>query len=68
MTYEWTMIRKKGMTSQKAGEKTTMNCPNCGAALDVNHSAECEYCGSIITNGDYDWVLSSIKGIAQQSS
>nr|MBQ4318369.1 Tim44 domain-containing protein [Clostridia bacterium] len=68
MTYEWAMIRSKGKTTQAAGEQTTRNCPNCGAALDVNHSAECPYCGSIITSGDHGWVLSSIKGISQQSS
>ena len=23
----------------------------------------CEYCGSVITTGDYDWVLSDIQGV-----
>jgi len=68
MTYEWTMIRKKGVLTKETGESTALNCPNCGAALDVNHSAECEYCGSVITNDDFDWVLSSIKGISQQTA
>ncbi len=69
MTYEWTMIRRKGVLTEVGdGEKSEQNCPNCGAPLSVNHSAQCEYCGSIITNSDYDWVLSNIKGISQRNS
>ena len=44
---------------------TDLHCPNCGAPLDVNHSAKCEYCGQVITVDDYDWVISQIKGISQ---
>ena len=69
MTYEWSMIRKKGMTTKKAADGTvTVNCPNCGAPVNINQSAQCEYCGSILTNAEYDWVLSGIKGISQVSS
>ncbi len=70
MTYEWTMIRRKGVLTEvgEEGESKAQNCPNCGAPLNVNHSAKCEYCGTVITNSDYDWVLSSIKGISQRTS
>ena len=33
------------------------NCPNCGAPTQVTSSGECEYCHSVITNGDFGWVL-----------
>lgn len=38
-------------------------CPSCGANMDVNYSGECEYCGSIYNNEDYDWILTSIKTV-----
>ena len=65
MTYEWTLIRTKGMqTSASAGVNQT-NCPNCGAPLEVNRSGQCEYCGSVIKDDSYDWIISGIRGISQ---
>ena len=68
LTYEWTLVRAKGMQSAKADSNETAHCPNCGAPLDLNHTAKCEYCGSIITAAEYDWVISAIKGIAQRTA
>lgn len=68
LTYEWTLVRAKGMQSVKADSNETAHCPNCGAPLDLNHTAKCEYCGSIITAAEYDWVISAIKGIAQRTA
>lgn len=68
LTYEWTLVRAKGMQSVKVDSNETAHCPNCGAPLDLNHTAKCEYCGSIITAAEYDWVISAIKGIAQRTA
>ena len=54
------------MTGEQTATGTT--CPNCGAPLDLNHTAKCEYCGAIITAAEYDWVISAIKGISQRTS
>jgi DNA-directed RNA polymerase subunit RPC12/RpoP len=54
----WTFIRRRGA---KDATRDNNNCPNCGAALKVNMAGACEYCGSKITNGDFDWVLSRIE-------
>ena len=68
MEYEWTLIRRKGvLTPDVAKGPTTINCANCGAPMDINQSAKCEYCGSVMTTSDYDWVISSIKGLSQRS-
>ena len=72
MTYEWTLIRSKGMkTPETAGEGSentvTIHCPSCGAPVEINQSAKCPYCGSVINSADYDWVISEIKGIAQRN-
>ena len=36
-------------------------CPGCGAAINVNNSGKCEYCGSIYNQEDYDWVLTELE-------
>jgi predicted amidophosphoribosyltransferase len=37
-------------------------CPSCGAPLDrINMAGTCEYCGSHLTRGEFDWVLSKIE-------
>ncbi len=73
LTYEWTLIRSKGMTtpqpSSEGGQDTvSIRCPSCSAPLEVNQSARCPYCDSVITARDYDWAISAIKGISQTTS
>lgn len=72
MTYEWTLIRSKGMkTPEVVGEGSedtiSIHCPSCGAPVEINQSAKCPYCDSVINAGDYDWVISTIKGISQRT-
>lgn len=54
----WTFIRRSAASEFK-GENT--NCPNCGAALKVNMAGVCAFCGSKLTSGEFDWVLSRIE-------
>lgn len=55
----WTFIRRTG---SRARATDPGRCPSCGAELDkVNMAGICEYCGSKITSGDFDWVLSRIE-------
>lgn len=72
MCYEWTLVRSKGMqTPAPAGSGSegvsSIHCPSCGAPVEINQSARCPYCDSIISAKDYDWVISSIKGISQRT-
>lgn len=56
-SYRLDFIRSAGVkTSEEVGLNPT-NCPNCGAPTKVTSSGECEYCHSVITNGEYGWVL-----------
>lgn len=63
-TYKLTFIRKSGVKT-KPGMKTvnTTNCPNCGAPTQITSAGKCEYCGSVITTGEYNWVLSNLEKI-----
>ena len=62
MRYEMVFNRKAGLKTD-VGKKgnTITNCPNCGAPTEVTSAGQCAYCGSVITNGEHDWVLSDIR-------
>lgn len=64
MRYKLTFIRKNGVkTHAGTSNKSTTNCPNCGAPTEITSAGQCEYCGSVITTGEHDWVLSGLEGI-----
>ncbi len=54
----WTIIRGRGV---KGESRTDEVCPKCGAPSDFNMAGECKYCGSKVTSGEFDWVLSRIE-------
>lgn len=54
----WTLIRAHGA---KGPAKADATCGHCGAELKINAAGACEYCGSALTSGDFDWVLSKIE-------
>jgi hypothetical protein len=51
------------LTKERAEGLTDYSCPNCGAPLEFTSSAKCAYCGSIVTTGQYSWVLSDFGTI-----
>ena len=60
--YKMTFERTKGkLTQQETDTLDAKNCPNCGAPLKITSAGKCEYCGSIVTAGVHDWVLSNIE-------
>ena len=61
MKYEMVFNRKAGVKTDpgRKGNSIT-NCPNCGAPTEITSSGQCEYCGSVVTNGEHDWVLTDI--------
>lgn len=64
MTYIMSFNRKKGVKTQEGlSNKSTTNCPNCGAPTEITSSGQCPYCGSIITTGEHDWVMTDIHSI-----
>ncbi len=64
MNYLMTFNRKVGVkTELGVSNKSTTNCPNCGAPTEITSSGQCSYCKSIITTGEHDWVLSNITSI-----
>ena len=64
MNYLLTFMRKTGVKSHEGTDKSVAkNCPNCGAPLSITSSGKCDFCGSIITTGDFDWVLAKMDAV-----
>jgi len=64
MKYLYTFMRANGvLTDPATSNKSTTNCPNCGAPTKITSAGKCEYCSSVITTGAFDWVLSNIDGV-----
>ena len=55
--YNLKFMRSLGVKTTVNSGKSTTNCPNCGAPTQITSAGECEYCGSVITTGQHDWVL-----------
>ena len=69
MEYELELSRKTGTVTNPEGDDIkTETCPHCGAPLNLNASAQCEYCGSVITRVNTNWAVSSMKGISQRTA
>ena len=64
MKYLLTFTRKTGVLTDPAKEGSgTVSCPHCGAPTQVTSAGKCEYCGYIVTTGEYDWVLLNIVAV-----
>lgn len=59
-TEYWSFLRKRGVKSLQSGGLMSGFCPNCGNPLHLNDRTECSSCSSIVTSGEYDWVLAEI--------
>ncbi len=64
LQYLYTFMRKFGVKTDPANSnQSTVACPHCGAPVQITSAGQCEYCGFIVTTGEYDWVLSDITGV-----
>lgn len=67
MTYEWTLTRTTGVKTKTSAGVTPQTCPHCGAHVDVNQTAECPFCGSVITTDTFDWAIDNITALSQKT-
>lgn len=64
LRYKMKFVRSVGVTTkEKVSGTQGYNCPNCGAPLEITSSGECPYCGSVVTTGDYSWVLTDFTTV-----
>lgn len=59
-----TFMRSTGTKTVPDGDGlNVVKCPNCGAPVSVTSAGQCEYCGHIITSGEYAWVLTAMSSV-----
>ena len=64
MRYKMKFVRSTSASTKDAVSGTHgYNCPNCGAPLEITSSGECPYCGSVVSTGDYSWVLTDFTTV-----
>ena len=63
MTYLLTFTRRKGIKTTLINGVISNSCPHCGAPVDSASAGRCEYCGSIVHSGEYNWVLSDMQAV-----
>lgn len=67
ITYEWELTRPIGKKTARGKGTKAISCPNCGAPLEINKTARCPYCNSIITTENDEFVINTIKGVSQRT-
>ena len=61
--------RKSSMKNITKGGVIAVSCPSCGAALSFEQKAMkiCPYCGKPVKYAEYDWVLTSVERITNET-
>ncbi len=61
--------RKSSMKNITKGGVIAVSCPSCGAALSFEQKAlkMCPYCGSPVKYAEYDWMLTSVRHIDDET-
>lgn len=62
--YKLIFIRKRGVISNKV----LVNCPSCGAEVEMQKTGECEYCKSIINVAAHGWVLNNVETVKERET
>jgi hypothetical protein len=68
LTYQteyWTFVRLPGTQTRNTPGLIEGYCPNCGNTLQLSQFSLCESCGSLVSSGEYDWILAKITSEKQ---
>lgn len=57
----WILSRAPGVKTRPWRGTRTFDCPNCAAVFEPGEGNRCSYCGEIVDNGAFDWVVTSLK-------
>lgn len=64
MRYKMKFVRMEDAVSNEAtNDMNAHNCPNCGAPLEISSTGQCAYCGSVVSTGNYNWVLTDFTTV-----
>jgi hypothetical protein len=62
----WTFNRLATTHSRGPAKARSLDCPNCDAAFESPDDATCAYCGEIVNDGRFDWVVNSLMLMHQE--
>lgn len=57
----WTFDRALGVLSPPPAKAKAEHCPKCGAPLQTRSDGACQYCGTKITSGAFQWFVTAIE-------
>jgi len=52
--------RKHGVQTKVSSSLASARCPSCGAPEQTGIENECSYCGTVMNDGNSDWVLETV--------
>jgi predicted lipid-binding transport protein (Tim44 family) len=58
MVDDWKLARAYDVVSKPPDPTRRFPCPNCGAPFQSSDQQTCEYCGEVVANGRFDWIVS----------
>lgn len=62
-TEDWIFQRPAGSRTGQPGTITAVNCPKCGAAVNVDITSICPYCDAAVISGKFGWLLTRIDRV-----
>ena len=57
----WTLTRARDLLSPAPQNAKAEHCPKCGAALQTRTDGACLHCGTIVTDGRFNWFVTAIR-------
>jgi len=62
----WTLTRGRDVLSPTPEKAKAEHCPKCGAPLQMRTDGACLHCGTIITDGSFQWFVRAIRGVSRE--
>ena len=59
----WVLTRARDLLSPRPEQARAEHCPKCGAALETRTDGACLHCGTIVTDGSFNWFVTAIRPI-----
>jgi uncharacterized tellurite resistance protein B-like protein len=59
-SFYFVLSRDHGVTGDADEALASAHCPGCGAPVTAGTANACDYCGTVLNQGDRDWVLDGV--------